>query len=378
MKKSILASIISLLLISAVGCDNSNENSNTGTPLQDKNKTEQTTQSKPDSKNTQSDEVQFSQKIEKGNLWLATFNEDFGTIIQKKTGRLSGTINVNLLDNTKKVLTSLSSDNGKTLDLTPFKILENEAETDQIKRMKANSALMPVRSAFSMYLSGSGAERAQESFEFMKTFSPTLPELDAVGNAYGESYVDLYKKLLKLGDYLVVKETYRLDDFAQASTLYEDVKNAYAKLIDEKEKAAEAYENYYQAMHIEELELVKKEGLVVRYQIMQSLDTVTNTLDSMNPDKIDVTALSAAITKIEEQSIELGKVFGDEALLNKENMKGTDYSVKKHLELYQQLVIELKVLEKKLNENKDISGSINTISNEYKYLIENYNSLIAK
>ncbi|MBG2803067.1 hypothetical protein ACNARU_08285 [Proteus sp. WDL240414] len=45
MKKSILASIISLLLISAVGCDNSNENSNTGTPSQDKNKTEQTTQS---------------------------------------------------------------------------------------------------------------------------------------------------------------------------------------------------------------------------------------------------------------------------------------------------------------------------------------------
>ncbi|MEY0452228.1 hypothetical protein, partial [Proteus terrae] len=72
------------------------------------------------------------------------------------------------------------------------------------------------------------------------------------------------------------------------------------------------------------------------------------------------------------------KVFGDEALLNKENMKGTDYSVKKYLESYQQLVIELKVLEKKLNENKDISGSINTISNEYKYLIENYNSLIAK
>lgn len=378
MKKSILASIISLLLISAVGCDNSNENSNTGTPSQDKNKTEQTTQSKPDSKNTQSDEVQFSQKIEKGNLWLATFNEDFGTIIQKKTGRISGTININLLDNTKKVLTSLSSDNGKTLDLTPFKILENEAETDQIKRMKANSALMPVRSTFSMHLSESGAERAQESFEFMKTFSPTLPELDAVGNAYGESYVDLYKKLLKLGDYLVVKETYRLDDFAQASTLYEDVKNAYAKLIDEKEKAAEAYENYYQAMHIEELELVKKEGLVVRYQIMQSLDTVTNTLDSMNPDKIDVAALSAAITKIEAQSIELGKVFGDEALLNKENMKSTDYSVKEYLKLYQQLVIELKVLEKKLNENKDTSGSINTISNEYKYLIENYNSLIAK
>ncbi|MCF1958533.1 YiiG family protein, partial [Escherichia coli] len=213
---------------------------------------------------------------------------------------------------------------------------------------------------------------------FMKTLSPTLPELDTVGNAYGESYVDLYKKLLKLGDYLVVKETYRLDDFAQANTLYEDVKNAYAKLIDEKEKAAEAYENYYQAMHIEELELVKKEGLVVRYQIMQSLDTVTNTLDSMNPDKVDVAALSAAITKIEAQSIELEKIFGDEALLNKENMKGTDYSVKEYLKLYQQLVIELKVLEKKLNENKDISGSINTISNKYKYLIENYNSLIAK
>lgn len=376
MKKSILASIISLLLISAVGCDNSNENSNTGTPSQDKNKIEQTTQSKPDSKNTQSDEVQFSQKIEKGNLWLATFNEDFGTIIQKKTGRISGTINVNLLDNAKSVLENLSSDKGKTIDITPFKVLENE--TDQIKRMKASSSVMSVRSAFSMHLSESGAERAQESFEFMKTLSPTLPELDTVGNAYGESYVDLYKKLLKLGDYLVVKETYRLDDFAQANTLYEDVKNAYAKLIDEKEKAAEAYENYYQAMHIEELELVKKEGLVVRYQIMQSLDTVTNTLDSMNPDKVDVAALSAAITKIETQSIELEKIFGDEALLNKENMKGTDYSVKEYFKLYQQLVIELKVLEKKLNENKDISDSINTISNKYKYLIENYNSLIAK
>ncbi|WP_311754077.1 DUF3829 domain-containing protein [Proteus columbae] len=376
MKKSILASIISLLLISAVGCDNSNENSNTGTPSQDKNKTEQTTQSKPDPKNTQSDEATFSQKIEKGNLWLATFNEDFGTIIQKKTGRISGTINVNLLDNTKNILENLSSDKGKTIDITPFKVLETE--TDQIKRMKASSSIMSVRSAFSMHLSESGAERAQESFEFMKTFSPTLPELDSVGNAYGESYVDLYQKLLKLGDYLVVKETYRLDDFAQANTLYEDVKNAYAKLIDEKEKAAEAYENYYQAMHIEELELVKKEGLVVRYQLMQSLDTVTNTLDSINPDKIDVAALSAAIIKIEAQSIELEKVFGDEALLNKENMKGTDYSVKEYLKLYQQLVIELKVLEKKLNENKDISGSINTISNKYKYLIENYNSLIAK
>ncbi|EST58012.1 hypothetical protein K151_2178 [Proteus hauseri ZMd44] len=376
MKKSILASIISLLLISAVGCDNSNENSNTGTPLQDKNKTEQTTQSKPDSKNTQSDEALFSQKIEKGNLWLATFNEDFGTIIQKKTGRISGTININLLDNTKTILTSLSSDKGKTIDITPFKVLETE--TDQIKRMKASSSIMSVRSTFSMHLSESGAERAQESFEFMKTLSPTLPELDTVGNAYGESYVDLYRKLLKLGDYLVVKETYRLDDFAQANTLYEEVKKAYAKLVDEKEKAAEAYENYYQAMHIEELELVKKEGFVVRYQIMQSLDTVTNTLDSINPDKVDVAALSAAITKIEEQSIELGKVFGNEALLNKENMKGTDYSVKEYLKLYQQLVIELKVLEKKLNENKDISTSINTISNKYKYLIENYNSLIAK
>ncbi|XOY30490.1 hypothetical protein ACLIX2_01395 [Proteus cibi] len=376
MKKSILASIISLLLISAVGCDNSNENSNTGTPSQDKNKTEQTTQSKPDSKNTQSDEALFSQKIEKGNLWLATFNEDFGTIIQKKTGRISGTININLLDNTKTVLTSLSSDKGKTIDITPFKVLETE--TDQIKRMKASSSIMSVRSTFSMHLSESGAERAQESFEFMKTLSPTLPELDTVGNAYGESYVDLYRKLLKLGDYLVVKETYRLDDFAQANTLYEEVKKAYAKLVDEKEKAAEAYENYYQAMHIEELELVKKEGFVVRYQIMQSLDTVTNTLDSINPDKVDVAALSAAITKIEEQSIELGKVFGNEALLNKENMKGTDYSVKEYLKLYQQLVIELKVLEKKLNENKDISTSINTISNKYKYLIENYNSLIAK
>ncbi|WP_100160090.1 DUF3829 domain-containing protein [Proteus columbae] len=376
MKKSILASIISLLLISAVGCDNSNENSNTGTPSQDKNKTEQTTQSKPDSKNTQSDEVQFSRKIEKGNLWLATFNEDFGTIIQKKTGRISGTINVNLLDNTKNILENLSSDKGKTIDITPFKVLETE--TDQIKRMKASSSVMSVRSAFSMHLSESGAERAQESFEFMKTFSPTLPELDAVGNAYGESYVDLYKKLLKLGDYLVIKETYRLDDFAQASTLYEDVKNAYTKLIDEKEKAAEAYENYYQAMHIEELELVKKEGLIVRYQIMQSLDTVTNTLDSMNPDKVDVAALSAAISKIEAQSIELEKIFGNEALLNKENMKGTDYSVKQYLKLYQQLVIELKVLEKKLKENKDVSSSIDSISNEYKYLIENYNSLIAK
>lgn len=376
MKKSILASIISLLLISAVGCDNSNENSNTGTPSQDKNKTEQTTQSKPDSKNTQSDEALFSQKTEKGNLWLATFNEDFGTIIQKKTGRISGTININLLDNTKTVLTSLSSDKGKTIDITPFKVLETE--TDQIKRMKASSSIMSVRSIFSMHLSESGAERAQESFEFMKTLSPTLPELDTVGNAYGESYVDLYRKLLKLGDYLVVKETYRLDDFAQANTLYEEVKNAYVKLVDEKEKAAEAYENYYQAMHIEELELVKKEGFVVRYQIMQSLDTVTNTLDSINPDKVDVAALSAAITKIEEQSIELGKVFGNEALLNKENMKGTDYSVKEYLKLYQQLVIELKVLEKKLNENKDISTSINTISNKYKYLIENYNSLIAK
>lgn len=376
MKKSILASIISLLLISAVGCDNSNENSNTGTPSQDKNKTEQTTQSKPDSKNTQSDEALFSQKIEKGNLWLATFNEDFGTIIQKKTGRISGTININLLDNTKTVLTSLSSDKGKTIDITPFKVLETE--TDQIKRMKASSSIMSVRNTFSMHLSESGAERAQESFEFMKTLSPTLPELDTVGNAYGESYVDLYRKLLKLGDYLVVKETYRLDDFAQANTLYEEVKNAYAKLVDEKEKVAEAYENYYQAMHIEELELVKKEGFVVRYQIMQSLDTVTNTLDSINPDKVDVAALSAAITKIEEQSIELGKVFGNEALLNKENMKGTDYSVKEYLKLYQQLVIELKVLEKKLNENKDISTSINTISNKYKYLIENYNSLIAK
>ncbi|MEQ5227090.1 DUF3829 domain-containing protein [Proteus cibi] len=376
MKKSILASIISLLLISAVGCDNSNENSNTGTPSQDKNKTEQTTQSKPDSKNTQSDEALFSQKIEKGNLWLATFNEDFGTIIQKKTGRISGTININLLDNTKTVLTSLSSDKGKTIDITPFKVLETE--TDQIKRMKASSSIMSVRSTFSMHLSESGAERAQESFEFMKTLSPTLPELDTVGNAYGENYVDLYRKLLKLGDYLVVKETYRLDDFAQANTLYEEVKNAYVKLVDEKEKAAEAYENYYQAMHIEELELVKKEGFVVRYQIMQSLDTVTNTLDSINPDKVDVAALSAAITKIEEQSIELGKVFGNEALLNKENMKGTDYSVKEYLKLYQQLVIELKVLEKKLNENKDISTSINTISNKYKYLIENYNSLIAK
>lgn len=371
MKKSILASILSLLLISATGCND--ENSNTQPSQQDKTKTEQ---AKPDQKNTSSDETQFSQKIEKGNLWLATFNEDFGTVIHKKTSVLSGTINVNLLDNTKNVLANLSSDKGKTIDITPFKVLETE--TDQIKRMKASSSVMSVRSAFSIHLSESGLKRAQESFEFMKTLSPALPELDAVGIAYGDSYVDLYSKMLKLGDYLVIKETYRLDDYAQAKGMYEDVKNAYAKLIDEKEKAAVAYENYYQAMHVEELQLVKKKGLVVRFQIMESLDTVTNTLDSINPDKIDLKVLSDAITKIEAQSTELEKVLSNESLLNKENMKSSDYSVKEYLKLYQQLVIELKVLEKKIKENKDISGSLDIISNEYEYLIKNYNSLISK
>lgn len=369
MKKSILVSIISILLISVVGCDKANENSNAGTSQQDKNKTEQNS--------IQSDEVQFSKRIEKGNLWLSAFNEDFGPILYKKTSVLSGTINDNLLNNTKEVLKYLSSDNNKmTLDLTPFKVLETE--TDQIKRMKANNNVMSVERVFSMSLSESGLKRAQDSFEFMKTFPPALPELDTVGIAYGDSYIDLYTKMLKLGDYLVIKKTYRLDDFAQANGMYDDVKNAYVKLINEKEKVAEAYENYYQVMHIEELQLVKKKGLVVRFQIMESLDTVTNTLDSINSNKIDLTALSDAMTKTEAQSVELEKMFSNESLLNKENMKGTDYSVKEYLKLYQQIVIELKVLEKKIKEGKDISGNLDAISTKYEYLVNSYNSLISK
>ncbi|MEQ4925084.1 DUF3829 domain-containing protein [Proteus hauseri] len=373
MKKSILVSVLGVLLISAAGCDNANENPNSELSQQDKTKIEQ---SKSDQTSIQTDEIQFSQKIEKGNLWLSAFNEEFGPILKKKTSVLSATISSDLLNNTKKTLAELSSDKNMTLDLSPFKVLETE--TDQIKRMQANSKLMSVNTVFSTYLGESGLNRAKEAFEYMNTLTPALPELDAVGSDYGKSYTDLYEKMLKLGDYLFIKETYRLDDYAQANALYDDVKNAYTKLLEEKEKAVDAYENYYQIMHIEELQLVKKKGLIIRFHIMESLDTVSNSLDLINPDKLDLNVLADVITKVEAQSVVLEKAFNDEALMKKENMKISDSSTGAYLKTYQQLLIELKVLEKKAKENKDITSSLNTISNNYESLIRDYNYLISK
>ncbi len=49
-----------------------------------------------------------------------------------------------------------------------------------------------------MHLSASGAERAKESFEFMKTLSPTLPELDAVvGTGDYENIIKIIEDTLK-------------------------------------------------------------------------------------------------------------------------------------------------------------------------------------
>lgn len=371
MKKKILVSILSLLLISVTGCNDSNESSNT-TPSQ-KNKAEQ---SESKQKNTNFNEAKLAQKIEKGNLWTYAIEEEFGNIIRKKTSVISGGLNPNILNNTKSVLDSFSSDKNMTLNLPAFKAIDNK--TDLKNRAEISGSLLSLDITFSMHFNNSELNNIKEAFDYMATLSPEIPELDAAGIAYGKSYVDLYEKMIKLGDYAIIKKTYRLDDYAQMQVLYDDAKKAYIKLIDEKEKLENAYENYYQDMHVEELKLVKEKGLIIRFQIMNSLDLLSNTIESMGPEKIDLKVLSDEIAKIEAESVELEKLFGNEVLLNKENIKSSDYAVKEYLRKYQQIVIELKVLEKKVKEGKNVSNDIDTIFINYESLIKDYNSLITK
>lgn len=366
MKKKVLVTLLSLILVSIAGCnDDKNE-----TKLVNTNNTE--SQQTNNQKSLEEGVNLLAQKTAKGNLWLSTMNENFGPVLRAKTGVLSDSIEGDLLENTKNVLEKLSS--SKTGKFDVKKLTKNG---DSFHDMKIDANLTHASNVFTMRVSEGNLKRATNAFEYMKTLTPAIPELDTVGNAYGEAYVDLYAKLLKLGDYLFTKKTYRLDDYAQANGMYDDINAAYIKLVEEREKMAAAYNNYYQVMHVEEKQLIKQNGQVVRYNIMESLDTVEEMFTVIASDKIDIQKLEEASSKIDIQLANIESIFKDEKMMQNEGMKVSSYHVASYLKNYEQLAIEIKVLIKDIKAGKKVEDNLDKISRQYKSLVDNYNSIVS-
>ncbi len=356
MKKSILISAlgISILLLSAC-----NESTDTPSPAKVEQKKEQ-----------EITPLEFSQSIEKGNLWLSAFRENFGSILSKKNEQPSSTLEGNIIINAKKLLDTLSANNKMTFDINTLKF------KDDMKGMQVKSKLAMLEISYQKNVSESQLKRAKESFDYMKTLSPSIPELDKAGEQFGITYINLYEKTLALGDYLFVNQASRLDDYAQASQLYDDLKKAYKRHTDIKKKTLLIYDDYYKKMHLKEMKIVKNQGQVVRYTIMESMDNLSAIMTKLDPNQININMLEDMVIQLETRYTELETTFNNSELLKKEYKARSEYDLQSYLKSYQQFILEIKNIIKDKNEGNSTRSALDRVSIQYELLVRSYNALI--
>ena len=355
MKKSILISALSISILLLSACNESTDN-----PLP----------AKVEQKKQAITPLEFSHNIEKGNLWLSAFREDFSPILSKKNTESSKTLDANIIINAKKMLDTLSSDNKMTFDINVLKF------KDDMKGMQKKSKLTMLDISYQKNISQSQLQRAKESFDYMKTLSPSIPELDKAGEQFSITYINLYEKTLALGDYLFINQTGRLDDYAQASKLYNELKKAYTRHFDIKKKTMLIYDNYYKKMHIEEKRIVKNQGQIVRYNIMESMDVLSLLMNKLNPNKVDINMLEKMNVQLEKSYSELETTFNNTELLAREYNERSNYDLQNYLKSYQQFIIETKVIIDDKNDANGVRNTLDRMSIQYELLVRSYNALI--
>lgn len=379
MKKNlILLTLIFSFTTILVGCESDQS---------DEKSTTITENTIPSSQETSAEQV-LADKTAKGNLWLDAYKENFYPIVSEKKNQLISGANFNILQETYKVLEGMSHKKDFIFDVSTIKVPDlNETSTDE-ERFQINISRTTIsanneRLAWvfrSNNFSTDKAELAAESFDYILNLSPKIEILDNAGKKYSLSYLNLLNAMQELGSYFYTERTYRLDNYAQGESLYNAVLEAYNAHVLTTQGVFEAYDVYYQEMHQEEKELLKTNGFIVLYNIMEALDSIEDLMFLIQQEEISINNLELILTNMHAISKALNNVLNDEKALKKEFPSSVDINrIKKYLDKYNQLAIEVQVLIKNLSDNnpKEFDKNIRTLDSQYEAFIKLYNSVIS-
>lgn len=380
-KQNLILSTVVLAIL--MGCGESNNTTTTPT-TPSTNNTATTVASAPTK--TSPEEI-LAAKTAKGNLWLDALKGNFATVLSKKKNQIMVNTSTDLFKDSAKVLKIMSKDDESIFDVTkvrvpdPVKITDMESSIANSKRMSIVNDKMSLSGIFdSNFTKDKGLKYAQESFEYILELTPSIPVLDVPGKEYADTYTALFNAMLELGNYFYTEETYRLDDYAQGEALYNAVLEAHNAHAVSIQNTSVAYDAYYDEMHLEEKALLKENGLVVRYNIMEALDSITNMMYVVNSDDVSTEQLETVLATFETISTTLNDAVNDENIFHAEFSSSMSQDrVKRYLEQYKKFIIEIKVLIKNKTDNnpKEFNKTVRDLDLKYDAFIRAYNNVIS-
>lgn len=352
---------VAFLSVLLVGCGESNDSTSTQTiPT--------TTQQQEKTTPTNNEAEQLSLLSAKGNLWLAVFEENFDAVRSKQHNQIISSMKTDLLNQSERVLKAISLDDA-SLNMDMF-----QNSDDPIKRAKSLSYKTPFQMS---NWDAKTTQNIESAIQYLVDLQPAIPELDQAGKAYSDTYIELYNAMSAFRTYIVTDETYRLDDYAQLPQLHENLKTAFVNHINASNDAFQAYDVYYDDMHQKEKALVKTEGLIIHYNIMESLDLVTKASMMMRTEDLSAEGLQTILTEMETIANNLANEMTEQQL-NKEYRPHDQDKVNKYIAQYKRVIIDVTVLVKNLTEQKQsqFESNYSKFDIQYQSLVRYYNDLM--
>ncbi|OCG03237.1 DUF3829 domain-containing protein [Gilliamella sp. wkB112] len=212
-------------------------------------------------------------------------------------------------------------------------------------------------------------------------YSPELPALDATGKVYGDQFIELGKVYIDFYNYYKVDKEYKLDDFAKSEELNNRLLTAYKNYLQAKDSAFIAYNNLYNELHQAQKIQLKKEGLLIIFNIYEALDLSEEFVSIINDKSkdgfanFDKSIPEQKLTALEAIANELksSKITKDD--LKKEGIKNID-DFYRYRDALSGFLVQAKVVLRDIHE-KNINNQIDHLNEiELNSVIEKYNSLV--
>lgn len=222
----------------------------------------------------------------------------------------------------------------------------------------------------------------QELIDKLIAFPPKLTELDSTGKTYSEQFVALGMAYIDLYTYYKVEKEYMLDDFAKSTQLHNNLLTAYKNYSQAKDNAFVTYNNLYKELHNAQKMQIKKQGLVISYNIFESLDLsesivnliIDNSKDEKALKKFDKTILEKKIIQLETIINEFKSNRQNKEAITKEGLKMDAYN--QYVDSLSSFIVQAKVILRDIQE-KNIKTKIVNLNNiEFDKVIKNYNNVI--
>lgn len=308
--------------------------------------------------------IALSDKSTKSALWLAAFNQDFNSVLSQKDPEYHIVTASNLFNNAQQTLEVMGSKNEFVFNISNVKA----NQTHLVKSIDLSTLAHNFKGQ-------KKADIVKDAFEYIQSLPADLAELDGVGAALAASYLNLHQAMAEIGNYFFIKEAYSLDDYAKAEELYNNVRAAFLAHSEIKQQFSAVYSDSYKELHLAKKSLAKEQGQVIHYNVMESMDSMDEVTKLLKSDTLLVEQLQFFLEQLEGIATTFEGALADSTLLQNEFPNEVDQDqVKNYFKLFQEIIGDVQILIKNLNDNNEyeVKSNIRRLLSKHQSLLNQY------